>query len=171
MRPLDQLPPRDDDGNVLCVVEAPRGSRVKLKYEPKLGALILGKALPLGVHYPYDWGFVSGTCAADGDPIDVMVLHDAPTFPGVVVPAALIGVVKVEETKRGKKVRNDRLIAAAVGAARFDGLRDARKLSKRTRDEIATFFLTVVAFTDKNVRLLGWGGPREAERLLRESEI
>jgi inorganic pyrophosphatase len=171
MRPLDQLPPRDDDGNVLCVVEAPRGSRVKTKYEPKLGALVLGKALPLGVHYPFDWGFVSGTRAADGDPIDVLVLHDAPTFPGVVIPSTLVGVVKLEETENRKKVRNDRLIAAAIDAARFDGLRDARKLPKRTRDEIATFFLTVVAFTDKKVRLLGWGGPREAERLLREATL
>jgi inorganic pyrophosphatase len=166
MRPLDQLPPRDDDGNVLCVVEAPRGSRVKLKYDPKLGAVVLGRPLPLGLHYPFDWGFVPSTRAPDGDPIDAMVLHDAPTFPGVAIPCALIGVVRVEQTRNGKRERNDRLIAVAVEAPRFDGLRDARKLPKQTRDEIGQFFLESVKFTDKNAQLLGWSGPREATRLL-----
>jgi inorganic pyrophosphatase len=172
MRPvshLDRLPAHDDDGNVLCVVEAPRGSRVKTRYEPKLGAIILGRPLPLGTHYPYDWGFVPSTRAADGDPIDVMVLHDAPTWPGVVIPSTLIGVVKIEETKRGKKQRNDRLIAVAVDAPRFDGLRDARKLEKRARDELAQFFLTITQFTDKKVALLGWDGPSAARRRLREA--
>lgn len=169
MPQLDRLPARDDDGNVLCVIEAPRGSRVKLKFEPRLGAMIVGRPLPLGVHYPFDFGFVPGTCAQDGDPIDVMVLHDAPTFPGVVIPATLIGVVKVEETKRGKKQRNDRLLAIAASAPRFDGLRDARKLPRRARDELATFFLTAVAFTPKAVRVLGFGGAREADRLLNDA--
>jgi inorganic pyrophosphatase len=169
MRALDQLPPRDEKGNVLCVVEAPRGSRVKLKYDPKLGAVLLGRPLPLGLHYPFDWGFVPGTAAADGDPIDAMVLHDAPTYPGVAIPSKLIGVVQVEEKKAGKKRRNDRLIAVAVDAPRFDDLRHAHRLPKRTRDEIEHFFRTVPAFTEKTVKLLGWAGPREAMRLLNEA--
>lgn len=169
MRALDKLPPRNEQGDVLVVVEAPRGSRVKLKYDPKLGAIQLGRPLPLGLHYPFDWGFVPGTCASDGDPIDAMVLHDAPTFPGVAIPCALIGVVRVEQTSKRKRVRNDRLIAVAVDAPRFDGLRDARKLPKRTREELDQFFLSAVAFTDKNPKLLGWSGPREANRLLEEA--
>jgi len=169
VRALDQLPPHDESGNVLCVVEAPRGSRVKLKYDPKLGAVLLGRPLPLGLHYPFDWGFVPGTRAADGDPIDAMVLHDAPTFPGVAIPSKLIGVVRVRERKAGRTRRNDRLIAVAVDAPRFDDLRHARRLPKRTRDEIEHFFHMVPAFTPKQVTILGWDGPREATRLLKEA--
>lgn len=171
MRALATLPPRDERGHVLCVVESPRGSRVKLKLDPKLGVMTLGRALPLGLHYPFDFGFVPGTRAEDGDPIDVMLLHDAETLPGVVIPSRLLGVVKAEQTQRGRIARNDRLLAAALESPRFDGLRDARKLPKRTRDELVAFFLAAVAFTEKKVRILGWGGPREAEKLLRESEL
>jgi inorganic pyrophosphatase len=128
--------------------------------------VLLGRPLPLGLHYPFDWGFVPGTRAADGDPIDAMVLHDAPTYPGVAIPSKLIGVVQVLEKKEGRKRRNDRLIAVAVDAPRFDDLRHAGRLPKRTRDEIEHFFLNVPAFTGKEVMILGWAGAREAMRLL-----
>jgi inorganic pyrophosphatase len=98
-----------------------------------------------------------------------MVLHDAPTFPGVVIPSKLIGVVQVEDRRGARTRRNDRLIAVAVDAPRFDDLRHARRLPKRTRDEIEHFFRAAPAFTGKIVNILGWAGAREATRLLNES--
>ncbi len=166
MTQLDRLPAHDRDGHVRVVVEAPRGSRVKLKYDPELAAFTLGRPLSLGLHYPFDWGFVPGTRAPDGDPIDALVLHDVPTHPGVVIPCALLGVVKVKEKKRGKIQRNDRLIAVPVEAPRFDGLRNGTDLPTRVKREIERFFLTVVYFTPKEVEIIGWGSLREATRLL-----
>lgn len=151
---------------MLCVVEAPRGSRVKTQWDPQLGVIVLGRALPLGAHYPFDWGFVPGTRAPDGDPIDVLVLHDAPTHPGVVIPSFLLGVVKVEERKQGRTRRNDRLLAVPADAPRFDGLREGRDLTTRVRREIERFFLTAAEYTPKDVRVIGWGGARVATRLL-----
>ena len=42
---------------------------MKTKWEPKLGAMVLGRPLPLGLAYPFDWGFIPGTRAklAPGD--------------------------------------------------------------------------------------------------------
>lgn len=165
---LDRLPPHDDEGNVLVVVEAPRGARVKTKWEPKLGAMTLGKPLPLGVAYPYDWGFVPGTKASDGDPIDAMVLHDSATFPGVVIPSILIGVIRLsQKNEKKKRERNDRLIAVPADAPRWNEVRGAADLPVRTRRELEQFFVTVTGFTEKDVHILGWGGAREAMKLLR----
>jgi inorganic pyrophosphatase len=75
---------RADDGLVFAVVEAPRSSTCKL--EPELSTFTLAKPLMPGLSYPYDWGFINpSTEAEDGDPLDVLVIHDAQTFPGVVL--------------------------------------------------------------------------------------
>ncbi len=90
---LHKLPARDDEGDVRVVVEAPRGSGLKLKYEPSLGAFEHGRMLPLGLTYPYDWGFVPGTKAEDGDPLDALVNDRCPVVArrGDSLPAARRG--------------------------------------------------------------------------------
>ncbi|HVY47424.1 MAG TPA: inorganic diphosphatase [Minicystis sp.] len=165
---LDKLSPRDEDGAVRVVVESPRGSPVKLKYEPELGAFTLSRPLVLGVHYPFDWGFVPGTRAPDGDPLDAMVLLDACTYPGVVLEGRPVGVVEITQRAEGGdgRERNDRLVVAPSKAPRFDGLRDARDLPARVREEIEAFFRAAVLLEEKGLELLGWGGPDEAEEVL-----
>jgi inorganic pyrophosphatase len=165
---LDQLPCRNEQGHLHVVVESPRGSQVKLKFDPKLGAFTLSRVLALGINYPYEWGFIPGTHAPDGDPLDAMVLLDVPTFPGVVLACEPIGVLKVEQRKAGSsdRQRNDRIFATSVNAPRLDGLRDIRKLAARAREEIEQFFQTVVALEGKELTLLGWDGPDAAVTLV-----
>ena len=82
---LSNLPAYGEDGSVYAVVESPKGSLVKLKYEIKLGAFTVAHSLPLGLSYPFDWGFVPSTQAPDGDPLDIVILHETSTYPGVVL--------------------------------------------------------------------------------------
>ena len=74
---LDRLPTRADGDCVNVIVESPRGSRLKFDFEPKLGTFTVGRPLPLGMSYPFDWGFIPSTRGADGDPVDAMILIDA----------------------------------------------------------------------------------------------
>jgi inorganic pyrophosphatase len=93
------------------VVEAPKGSLVKLKYDIELGVFTVSRGLPLGMSYPFDWGFVPSTRAPDGDPLDVLVVHEAATYPGALLPCRPLGIVEMEQDdKDGRRERNDRVI-------------------------------------------------------------
>jgi inorganic pyrophosphatase len=162
---LTHLPTHDDDGFLNVVVESPRGSRAKLRYEPQLGTFLFSRPLVLGVVYPYDWGFVPSTKAEDDDPLDAMVYHDIATYPGVVIPAKPIGVVRLtqkEDTDK-KWTRNDRLLVVPAKEKRWD---DATALEVRVREELEQFFKIVVAMTGKKVRIEGWEGPKAARLLV-----
>ena len=105
-----KLAPFNDDGDLNMVVETPRGSSVKLRYEPKTKVFTVSRALTLGLSYPFDWGFIPGTEAEDGDPLDALAIHDSATFPGVLLPCRALGVVNVSQKGEGKREQNPRLI-------------------------------------------------------------
>ena len=160
---LATLAPRDDDGALRVVVESPAGSRVKLKYDPALGAFTISRPLVLGVVYPFDWGFVPGTRGPDGDPIDVLLVSDFATFPGVVISARPLGLIRVEQKAKtgGGRQRNDRIVAEPTSARRR-----IAELSERVRAELEHFFTAVTVFEGKDIEILGWAAADEAERLI-----
>lgn len=164
---------RRDDGSINVIVETPRGSSAKFKFDPETGAMMLSRPLPIGIVYPYDWGFIPSTRAADGDPLDVMILWDGVGFPGLVVASRLIGLLRVEQKgpEPGTRERNDRLFALPMKAPRCDHIRTIFDLPERVRLELERFFLNVVAFEGKELALLGFDGPDEAERVLSASIV
>lgn len=170
MKDLVSLPARRESA-VLVVVETPAGSRVKLKVDPELGHVSVSRPLPLGLHYPFDWGFVPSTRAEDGDPLDAMLYGTGPGQPGTVVPARLLGVLKVEQNKKqgAGRQRNDRLFLAAV-PAHGDEPKDVFAFSERVRFELEDFFVWSTRWEKKDLRFLGWGSIEEAEAILSAAE-
>ena len=165
---LDEIPTFGHNGLIHVVVESPRGATVKLKYDHELGVITLSRPLPTGLAYPHDWGFVPGTAASDGDPVDALVLSDTGTAPGVVIACRPIGVLEIEQnraTQDGRE-RNDRIIAVPQSAHRFDSLEDVCEMPERWRNEIAAFFIQSGAFERKDVTVLGWKGPDRALGLI-----
>jgi inorganic pyrophosphatase len=171
MKDLVSLPVRNREG-VLVVVETPAGSRVKLKLEPELEYITVSRPLPLGLHYPFDWGFVPSTKAEDGDPLDAMLYGPGSATPGTVVAARMLGVLKVEQNRKqgpGRQ-RNDRLFLAPVQAAHGDSPKDVFSLPERLRAELEDFFVWSTRWEKKDLRFLGWGGIEEAEAILSTAE-
>jgi inorganic pyrophosphatase len=123
MHSLIELAPYGKNGEMQMVVETPRGSNIKLEYEPKLRAFTFSRALPLGLIYPYDWGFVPGTKAEDGDPIDALALHEGATYPGVVLPCRPLGVVDLVQQGKNGPVGNPRVILMPVWGDRTENWR------------------------------------------------
>src|ERR1700744_5731989 len=88
---LSEIAPFDKEcGDLKIVVETPKGSRNKYKYEPECDCLELAAALPEGMNSPYDFGFIPSTLGGAGDPLDVLILMDAPVVPGCVIRGRLI---------------------------------------------------------------------------------
>ena len=171
---LHKLPTWTRAGKLMCVVESPRGSKAKFKYEPELGVFLLSRSLILGVNYPYDWGFIPSTKAPDGDPLDVMVFHDTPTYPGVVMECDVIGALLVTQKKskgRAGREPNHRLFAVPAGSERHKHETDARKLPTRVRKELESFFIAVGLLANKELKILEWAGPEAAEALVKDAEL
>jgi inorganic pyrophosphatase len=163
------LPSFTDEGDVYVVIETPRGSQAKFDYDPSLKAFTLSKSLLTGLAYPHDWGFVPSTKAEDGDPIDIMVLHEAATFPGVVLTCRVIGIVEIEQKSKGKTERNDRLFAVPRNSHAEQKLNDVRELSKPIQEELEKFFKATDELEDKTLNVLGWKGPKAAVTAIKES--
>lgn len=80
-----------------AIVEIPRGSRNKYEFDPNSESIRLDRVLYSSVHYPGDYGFIVGTRCGDGDPLDVLILVEEPTFPGCRIRVRPIGVLLMED--------------------------------------------------------------------------
>ena len=170
---LARIPTFAGDSVFHVVVEAPRGSTLKLKYEPEWEAMSVSRPLPLGVTFPFDWGFVPSTLAADDDPLDAMLLWDVASYPGVVVRCRAIGVLYVEQNRTSHdasvRVHNDRVLCIPVEARRERGLADVAALPARVRQELEQFTMAATALEGKDVRISGWGDAAAALALVAAS--
>jgi inorganic pyrophosphatase len=158
-------------GNVaLVVVETPRGSANKLKYDTGLGAFRLDRVLPAGMSFPFDFGFVPQTLADDGDPLDVIVLLDAPVYPGCIVPARIIGDLEAEQRDHGGTwERNDRLLAVADASKAHAGIRTIGDVDRVLLEAIGAFFVDYHRLDGASFRVIARTGTRAARRAIRDA--
>src|SRR5205807_5416642 len=116
---------------------------------------------------PYDWGFIPSTRAEDGDPLDVLVIHDAATYPGLILRCKPIGVLEVLQIKKSGKERNDRIFAVPDRSPFEGDLQDVRRLPPRAVEELEKFFEATDALQDKKLEFLGWHGPAHAIKTIK----
>lgn len=170
--PLHQLPAHVAHSRTLVhvVVETPKGSRNKVAFDPDLAVFMLKGVLPEGHSFPYDFGFVPSTLAADGDPLDVLLLLDAPAFPGCVVEARLLGALEIEQRETdGTVQRNDRLIAVAAHSREHKQLHALTDLSPDMLHEVEHFFHSYNEVKGGEIKVLRRVGPEQAHHLLTQA--
>ena len=164
-----RLKPMDRDGQIQVVIETPKGSRNKYAFDEEQRSFKLKKVLPEGMVFPHDFGFVPSTKAEDGDPIDVLILMDQPAFPGCVVEARLVGIIEGEQTEKGKKERNDRLLAVAYTSHTHSDIKTVTDLNKSMLREIEEFFVNYHENDGEKFKVLACKGPQEAAKRLKKA--
>ncbi len=157
-----------DELNV--IIDTPKWSRNKYKFDEELGLFKLGGVLPAGAVFPFDFGYIPSTLGGDGDPLDVLLLMDEPAFVGCLVAARLIGVIEAEQTEDGETTRNDRLIGVASAARTHKNVRSLNTLDDVLLDEIEHFFVSYNEAKNKIFKPFGRFGPRRALELVAEGE-
>jgi len=162
---FDKITPRANGGLVNVVIDTPGGSRNKYKFDEELGIFRVSRILPVGMAFPYDFGSVPGTRAEDGDPLDVLVLMPAPTFPGCLVTVQLIGILRAEQVE-GKRVRNDRLIAVPVTSVNRAPIRELSQMEREQLHGIEEFFISYNRAQGRSFRITGHLGARAADAAL-----
>jgi inorganic pyrophosphatase len=150
---------------VTAVIEIPQGSVNKYEYDKKLNVFRLDRNLFSPVHYPGDYGFVPKTLAEDGDPLDILILGDAPTFPGCVYDARPIGLFEMLD----QGVRDEKILACATGNPRFSGIHDFAQIQPHVLREIEHFFSIYKDLEGKRTKVLGWKDKNAAHEIIEVS--
>jgi inorganic pyrophosphatase len=157
--------------NVDVVIETPKGSSQKYDYVQNTPFFKLSKILPSGMVFPYDFGFIPKTRGEDGDPLDVIVISEFNSFPGVIIKCRIIGGIKAEQSdEKGSKkmIRNDRFLAIPKCSNIFQEVEKMSDLPKQITDELEEFFVDYNRLEGKKFKALEKLGPKDARHLIEE---
>jgi len=168
---LMELSARDpESGLVRVVIDTPRGSRNKYKYDPQLAIFKLSRVLPAGMSFPYDFGSIPSTSADDGDALDVLVLSEAPLVVGCLVLVHLVGVIRATQTEGRRRIRNDRLIGVLETPVNSPPIHDIKELPAHRLRDVEHFFRSYNEAQGRPFRIAGRAGPKTAQRMLTSAE-
>ena len=124
------------DATLEVVVEIPRGSRNKYEYDHETGHIKLDRRLFSATTYPAEYGFVPDTLSEDGDPLDVLVLTEDPTFPGCWIEVRPVGVLWMEDDAG----RDAKILCVHPVEPRWAETYDITDVAPATLAEIKHFF-------------------------------
>jgi inorganic pyrophosphatase len=148
-----------DPGELVCMVEIPKGGRNKYEYDPALGGIKFDRLLSTAASYPADYGYLRGTLAGDGDPLDALVCLSEATFPGCLIPVKALGLFRM----RDEQGPDDKVICVPLGDPYWSIHEQIGDLPLLLRQEIEQFFsIYKVLEPGKHVEVLGWGSREDA---------
>jgi inorganic pyrophosphatase len=141
------------------IIEIPYGSQNKYELDPKTGAIVLDRVLYSAEFYPFNYGFIPSTKAADGDALDVAVLLTNPVSPGVVIESRAIGMIK----KIDSGDQDNCIVAVPTKDPRFADIEDISELPEHRIKEITDFFQNYKRLQNKVCEIEGVYGHNQAK--------
>jgi inorganic pyrophosphatase len=150
---------------IYVVVEIPRKSQNKYEYDEEGGFIKLDRVLFSSLHYPGDYGFIPRTLHRDGDPLDVLVMTNEPTFSGCVIEACPLGVFHLID----KGEEDDKILAVPETDPLFDEYRELDDVPVHFLEEVAHFFSVYKDLERAEVETRGWDARNEADEEIEEA--
>jgi inorganic pyrophosphatase len=135
-----------------AVIEIPHESINKYEYDKDLHVFKLDRNLYSPVHYPGDYGFIPSTLAGDGDPLDALVLVDAPSFPGCVMEVRPIGVLEILD----QGLSDEKVLCVGSKNPRYKDVWNFSEIYPHMLREITHFFSIYKDLEGKRVEVIGW---------------
>jgi inorganic pyrophosphatase len=163
-RLYDIDPGPDSPEIVRMIVEIPQHSANKYEYDGELGVFRLDRALYSPLHYPGDYGFIPGTLSDDNDPLDVLVLVQQPSFPGVMIEVRPVGMLNMVDSDE----KDQKILAVPNRNPRYDQIHTMDQIFAHVKREIEHFFSIYKELEGKVTTMEGWGGPREARKCIQD---
>ena len=148
-----ELPAGPDVPEIVnAVIEIPADGITKYEYDKKLHVFRVDRNLFSPVHYPGDYGFIPSTLGDDGDPLDVLVLVDTPSFPGCLQEVRPIGVLEMIDQGQG----DEKILAVGEGNPRYNDVNEYSEIYPHILREITHFFSIYKDLEGKRVEVRGW---------------
>lgn len=149
-----------EDVNVVIEISA-HGAPIKYEVDKDSGALFVDRFMSTAMHYPCNYGYIPGTLAGDGDPVDVLVVAPFPLPPASVIRCRPVAILKMTD-EAGEDAK---LLAVPV-----DKLTPIYKDVKSTADFPQLMLDQIVHFFEhykdlekgKFVKVVGWGDVKDA---------
>ncbi len=137
---------------VNAIVEIPKGRRSKFEIDKVTGLIKLDRYLYSSLHYPGDYGFIPQTLAEDGDPLDILVMVNEPTFSGCLIEARPIGLFKMTD----KGFNDYKILAVPNTDPIFAEFHDLWRVAPHFLREVEHFFGTYKQLEAATVVTQGW---------------
>lgn len=157
---FEEIPTGSDVPEIVnCIVEVPKGGSLKFEYDERYETFVLDRVLHSPLFYPCDYGFIPMTRSDDGDHLDVLIAVTLPSFPGAVIPARPVGMLKMVDDKG----QDYKILAVPVGDPRFKEVQSLADLGEHIPKEIHHFFEIYKTLEKKTVKVIGWSDVDEAK--------
>ncbi len=150
---------------VNVIIEIPAGSRNKYEYDEEMDAIKLDRVNYTAMAHPYDYGFIPETRSEDGDHLDAFVILDHSVFPGCVVAARPIGLVKMIDDGEA----DEKIICVPAKDPRYDHITELDQLTAHLPKEIQHFFEHYKDLQNKKTEIKGWDNAEAAKAMIQAS--
>jgi inorganic pyrophosphatase len=147
------------------IVEIPKNTRAKYELDKATGLLKLDRVIYSSVYYPANYGFIPQSYGDDHDPLDIMIISQIDIVPLTIVPAKVIGVMRMIDSGEG----DDKIIAVAHRDKSVSHINDISEMPEHFRQELRAFFEDYKKLENKTVLVEDFQNRQTALEIIKTS--